>query len=274
MNARSLLGWLKGNVSRARRAWRRHWFLLRTFRNGFAMIQHYRRRTPCERAVCWDGTILRHPAGRMGLIETILEVWCDQTYTAPFYRPAPGDVVIDAGANIGLFSVWMARTYPACRVLAFEPFGENFTLLEENVSASRARLEARLGALGGATGRGHMTDGGKRSLDHRLSLEDCGELGPALPVYSFADVLQIANAERVALFKIDIEGSEYDLIAQADPRDLNRVSRFAIEYHDNLRAGTLDLLQSRLSSTHRIDVYPASAGYGMLYATHREACAT
>jgi len=93
-----------------------------------------------------------------------------------------------------------------------------------------------------------------------------------VPVYSFADALRVAGAGRVALFKIDIEGSEYPLFEAAAPADLGRVDRYAVEYHEFLRAGTLALIRDRLADTHAVDVHPApGGGYGMLYATARRA---
>jgi FkbM family methyltransferase len=42
-------------------------------------------------------------------------------------------VVIDVGANIGLFSLRIVRAYPGARVLAFEPIPAIFHVLEQNV---------------------------------------------------------------------------------------------------------------------------------------------
>ena len=44
----------------------------------------------------------------------------------------PGDVVIDIGAHIGLFSLFAASC--SARVFSFEPFPENFSLLKENIA--------------------------------------------------------------------------------------------------------------------------------------------
>lgn len=246
-------------------------FLARSFRNGLSLARRYRRKQPCGRAVLWDGTEIRHPADRTGLAETILEIWYDRVYTGDFYRPKPGDVVIDAGANVGLFCVWLARSQPGCRVLAFEPFAENHRLLEENIRSARvSNVEAHRAGLGGATGRGTMEDVGTRSLDHRMRTDSEAGDG-SVPVYSFADALGLAKAERVALFKIDIEGSEYDLFEAAAESSIARVDRFAIEYHEHTRPGVVDLLTARLAPTHTVTVHPCGPGYGMLYATRTRA---
>src|SRR5271166_4936622 len=86
----------------------RYLFLLRTFRNGLSLARAYRHNEYCARVILRDGTCLLHPPGRAGFIQTILEVWHENSYApGQFYRPAKEDVVIDAGANVGLFSIWI-----------------------------------------------------------------------------------------------------------------------------------------------------------------------
>lgn len=249
---------------------RRHAFLAVGFRNGAQLLRSYQRMAPCDHATTFGGKKIIHPA-RPGLAQTILEVWHDQVYTGGFYRPMSGDVVIDAGANVGLFSLWLAARCKKCRVVAFEPFAENFRCLEVNLAAARlTNVMAVQAGLGRASGFGRICDGGMRSLDHRLIEGESVAGGDQIRVFAFADVFNLCQAERVALFKVDIEGSERDLFEGATSDDIARVDRFAIEYHDHLRGGTLDLLKQRLSPTHSVSVCQAgSSGYGMLYAAIR-----
>jgi FkbM family methyltransferase len=204
----------------------------------------------------------------------ILEIWYDEVYTGRFYSPAPGDVVIDAGANVGLFSLLVVRRQPTCKVFAFEPFDENYRLLGANLAAANAStVHAFPFALAAVSGAATMCDGGCRSQDHTLTAGPLADAsGPSVRTCSLVEVLEMAGAETVHLFKCDIEGSERELFAAAPAAALRRVWRFAIEYHDNIRPGTLELLVERLGPTHAIDVQPSSdSGYGMLYATSKAA---
>ena len=54
-------------------------------------------------------------------------------------------------------------------------------------------------------------------------------------------------------------------------KDLRRVRRYAIEYHDNIRPGTSELLRQRLGETHELVVRPSPGGYGMMYGTAKDA---
>lgn len=43
-----------------------------------------------------------------------------------------GDVMVDVGANVGMYTIWAARTRGA-RVIAFEPEAQNYALLNRNI---------------------------------------------------------------------------------------------------------------------------------------------
>ena len=44
----------------------------------------------------------------------------------------PGDVLVDVGANVGIYTIWAAKTRSA-RVFAFEPESQNYALLNRNI---------------------------------------------------------------------------------------------------------------------------------------------
>jgi FkbM family methyltransferase len=54
----------------------------------------------------------------------------------PSCAASPTVVVVDVGANIGLFSLWALHECPGCHVYAVEPSPAAFRVLERNMSAS------------------------------------------------------------------------------------------------------------------------------------------
>jgi FkbM family methyltransferase len=247
---------------------RRYAFLAGNFRNGLDLIRSYRSGSSCPQAVMWNGIRLSHPADQGGLVGTILELWHDQCYTAEgFYQPAAGDVILDVGAHVGLFSCWAVRHQPAARVFAIEPCSENFRCLMDNLTAAGAhQVTAWQRAVGSGGGHGVVHAATNRSIDHRLVPSTEGEPG-AVPVVSLLDLVEMTGAERVAFLKMDVEGAEYDAFGEADQSTLARIDRIALEYHDNLRPGTLALLRRTLAATHEVRVIPTEGReYGVLLA--------
>jgi len=244
--------------------------LLRHFRNGPSLMRRMRAGLPCDELVLWDGTRIAHPPDRGGLLEAVQEIWLEQTYTAGFYRPADGDVIVDAGANIGLFAIYLARQNRKCRVIALEPFAENFEYLQANVAqACPETVTCCKVALGSGAGKGRMEAVGGRSLDHVLRVN--GQEADGIPVMPLAGLLDLAGAEEIDFLKVDIEGSEQDVFAAAAPEVIPRFKRIAMEYHDNLVLGTLPLLQRVLAATHELMIRPSRVqGSGILLAQRRE----
>ena len=52
----------------------------------------------------------------------------------------PGEVLVDVGANVGMYTVWAARTRGA-RVYAFEPESLNYALLNRNNVANKLETQ-------------------------------------------------------------------------------------------------------------------------------------
>lgn len=110
---------------------------------------------------------------------------------------------------------------------------------------------------------------GDRSLDHTLDSGPTASEGPTVPITSLAGLFDgpLTGVDRVNLLKVDIEGSEHDAFEHAEPGTLRRFDRIAIEYHDNIRPGTLALLKSRLAATHDFTIEGSSVeGCGILLA--------
>ena len=244
--------------------------LMMHFRNGRTLVERMRAEESCDEVVLWDGTRIAHPPGRGGLLEAVVELLLERTYTEGFYRPADGDVIVDAGANVGIFAIQMARENRRCRVIALEPFSENFTYLQANIArACPENVTCCEVALGARFGKGQMQAVGSRSLDHVLHVNSND--GDGLPIIPLSGLFELVGAQEIDFLKVDIEGSEHDVFAAASPDVLGRFKRIAMEYHDQIATGTLALLQSVLSPSHELTVRPSKMeGCGILLARRRD----
>jgi tRNA G37 N-methylase Trm5 len=111
----------------------------------------------------------------------------------------PGDIVLDAGANVGIFTQY-ALDLGASLVLSYEADENIFECYTQNIQ--NERVKPTLGFVG----------------DKDFSLNK---------------ILSQHNIEKINFAKIDIEGSEWDLFKNMSSLDLNKVDKWAIEFHTN-----------------------------------------
>jgi FkbM family methyltransferase len=145
----------------------------------------------------------------------------------------PDCAVFDFGANIGLFSLMAARLNPKVQVYAYEPGPENIDLMQINLLVNpslRDRVNLLQKAVSGFGGKALWSfdsdNPGASSLfrDGSRKLEiELVSLGQALE--------QVGN--RKAFVKMDIEGSEYDVLRDTPESVWKRVSGLAFELHDD-----------------------------------------
>ena len=188
--------------------------------------------------------------------------------------PLPrGAVVVDIGANLGMFSLHVAADHGAARVLAFEPFPDSFALLKRN--AERNRLDAIQPiplAIAGQAGTRELHMQGRHGV-HSLF----GTSGEAVRIecITLADAFARFEIARCDFLKLDCEGAEYEILLGAEPAALARVAHIALEYHDGVTAGSgaelAAFLTSRGFAVRTVPNRAHPARLGLLYATSTHA---
>jgi len=122
---------------------------------------------------------------------------------------APGAVMVDVGANYGIFSLNAARLVGQTgRVLAFEPAQNNFSTFEKNLALNQAaQVSALRMALAEKPGRlrlYHDPDPTRNSLAPGSNAQDFEEV----EVNTLDAVLRENGISRVDFIKIDVEGAD------------------------------------------------------------------
>ena len=137
----------------------------------------------------------------------------------------PEDVLVDVGANVGMYTIWAAKTAGA-RVFAFEPESQNYALLNRNIVYNELseQVIAYCVALSDATSFdrlhlaifeiGQSCHSFGAALDFRLE-----ERPPGLAQGAFATTLDALVADGTLPvpnhIKIDVDGFEHKVIAGA-----------------------------------------------------------
>jgi FkbM family methyltransferase len=108
-----------------------------------------------------------------------------------------GDLFIDVGANVGVYTLWASAC--GADVISLEPSRPELDQLRRNVALNGYSVEILAAAAGAAVGMASMTE--DLGAGNHLILERQGEI----PVMTIDDVL----GDRIAAgMKVDVEGAE------------------------------------------------------------------
>jgi FkbM family methyltransferase len=169
--------------------------------------------------------------------------------------------VLDLGANIGLFGLWIQAQRPSSRVIAFEPDPANAAMLRSVVA--RNRLGARWEVLEAAAG---AADGSVPFEIGRFALSRVASAGDArVPMI---DVLPRLTG--TDLLKLDIEGGEWAIVG--DPRFPSAAPpALVMEYHPHLAPPGNEpraAIERRLHGCGYVvrEILHHADGHGMLWA--------
>lgn len=154
------------------------------------------------------------------------------------YRVASNyKLIIDAGANIGAFAVWAARRAPSATIVALEPVPSTFESLEKNIRANgmQDRIRALQLGLAGDTGERRIQTAAE-SPNHNLVARET-PLPPdqetiGIRCLSLADLFNREHIPDFDLLKMDIEGSEWEVLMSTPSSLLRNVRHLELEYHD------------------------------------------
>jgi FkbM family methyltransferase len=157
-----------------------------------------------------------------------------QIYCRHVYDVRPGDrTIVDAGANIGLFTCYAATVAPDAMLHAIEPLPSTHARLvgsvQQNGFARRVRCYEY--ALSSCAGEQVMSTSVIASQMAYLGGPSGAPGTVRVTAITLTELLNMIGAPEIDLLKMDIEGSEYDVLLSTTSEVLRRCRRIVVEFH-------------------------------------------
>lgn len=119
-------------------------------------------------------------------------------------------LIIDAGANIGLATLWFAKHFPEAQIVAIEPDDKNFELLRRNTRHLGTRVTLIQGGVWHRSARLGILNPNAGAAAFRV--DELPEGSPqGVPAYSIDDICSQVGNQNPLIVKLDIEGSQAHL---------------------------------------------------------------
>lgn len=210
----------------------KNWPLFFLDRGGFLGI--FRRK-----AVVFElrnGTLFKIRLGKRGDGSIINEAWI----VKPYFRYV-GDaikdnsVVIDIGAHIGAFSIFVAKKTRNVLIYSYEPCPENFDFLQTNIKLNNLENNIKPFKLGiwGRAGKYRLfIDNNYMQLATMYPKKNWkNKKMIGIECVTLKDIFVNNKINRCSFLKIDCEGAEYDILYNTPKEYLRKVEMISIELH-------------------------------------------
>ncbi len=161
----------------------------------------------------------------------VVEIFLLEDYKQALGIIKSADLVIDIGAQIGVFSLYAYNANPKAKILSFEPYSANFEMLKKNLILNKAsNIKPNQFAITSET------------KEVKLYLSDCNtgmhslhrQTGKFEVVQGLGinELFKRFNISHCDLMKLDCEGAEAEIIADIEPVHLLSIRAIIMEYHD------------------------------------------
>lgn len=167
---------------------------------------------------------LSHPFFQAQINEMVKSKW----YEVPI--PEVG-TIIDAGANIGLYSLYMSEF--AKTVYAIEPFTQSYDFLKKNIEDNKKEnIKAYKIGFAGTSGTRTIYSSFTPNDPSGFSLLPVGNPLEKVHTKTIAEFMRDEKIDLVHIFKTDIEGLEQEIFSSDDFGDVApKILTIVGEYH-------------------------------------------
>ncbi|WP_162141551.1 FkbM family methyltransferase [Lunatimonas lonarensis] len=169
--------------------------------------------------------------GSVGDRYVFKEIFESEVYKLPF--PYSVKTVVDLGANIGLFSLYVKSKFPQSRIIAVEPDEDNIALFSKNTQHLEGIELEEAGIWHSDT---KLDINRKYKYPCTFFMEE-NKINGTIKGVCMDTLVHKYGLSRIDLLKVDIEGGERALFSRNYAGWLKRVKIVQIEVHDSRAPG-------------------------------------
>ncbi|MDQ3234697.1 MAG: FkbM family methyltransferase [Pseudobdellovibrionaceae bacterium] len=158
--------------------------------------------------------------------------------------------IVDAGANIGLASLYFAKRFPKSKIVALEVDRANFDLLTKNTSGY-PNITCIRKALWSGQAQLSILNPTDEPWAFRVGEVSDGD-GNSIPALGVCDLVGQFESQRIDLLKVDIEGAGKEVFKNGTDQWIDRIGVLAVELRDNIVPGcSKAFVEALVGKNHR-----------------------
>jgi FkbM family methyltransferase len=183
------------------------------------------------------------------------EIFVSKDYTSGGITVDSGNTVIDIGANVGMFTMFLLRNFKGLSIHAIEPVPSTYELLKLNVErygdlgkvkthnvaiGAHPDTETEIVVYPNMTGNStvfpEIKEPQREATSTMFSEEEneflYNQFTLSIRMTTLSSLINANAIDRIDLLKIDAEGCEVDILNALEPQHWDLIHQIAIEVHD------------------------------------------
>ncbi len=203
------------------------------------------------------------------IVDLASEIFIHEVYNPKEMKINPGDLVIDIGANIGVFGLYASKNL-ASMVYEIEPLVENIPIIKSNFEKNNFKnLKILNVAVSDKDGSDKLFTA---DLDSHGLLFDHNVQGgltkfKIVKTMTLETIIKKNKINHINFLKMDCEGSEGNIFKSTKSKTWKMIDKVAIEYHDNVSVLNHQNIVSKLTSNgYKTRIVENDNFFGYIYA--------
>jgi FkbM family methyltransferase len=139
-------------------------------------------------------------------------------------------IVVDIGANVGVFSLFTASQSPNASIYSYEPIKSNYAILQNNIKNNGFLDRIKAYNKGVAAVPGQRRIYVSSSPSHSFTQSFASQESEIIECTTLENLIRDNNLSKIDVLKLNCEGAEYEILYSAS-KALEIVRDIRMEYH-------------------------------------------
>jgi FkbM family methyltransferase len=162
------------------------------------------------------------------------EIYRERVYDVPGVDLGSCRMIVDLGANVGVFALYAAANAPRATIHCFEPAATTFAVLQNNINANHLNVVAHQLAISTFCGTARLFRAGSAA---EWSLKDAADAASEdVQCIDLNRLFELINDDKIDFLKMDVEGAELEVLGNAGDEQLRLIGAVSVEWHHPLEA--------------------------------------
>lgn len=161
-----------------------------------------------------------------------VNIWLLNEYDEKLYFQDSNEIIIDIGAHIGLFTLFVKQFSKNIKILCFEPYIENFKMLNQNLNDNNIENVSIFKNI--VSNKNQIislfinTDNAANNI-YQESENFC-----SVESIKLEKIFEENNINTCDLLKLDCEGAEYEILLNLDSKYYKKINKIIMECHNTI----------------------------------------